>query len=394
MSSPNYNGLPIKSVAESVDYLEVEKLIRSGLVEAICGGINPHVKHFTKTETINNQLTHLFERNQDICLYPTQLALESIEKDNEKPYTRLLQSGYGQYEVLFFEVSVLEEYYNNPKYLLYDLGYRGSIYAREEYDEEDMIKDYGMAYHVSFKTTGDLDRAVAVFIHDLAKLSKKSQLKWYSREIDNQNEWEVNGGFIKNLVYGQWIDTIWIYTAFLQEQIVINNMCEAIGINHIFIQTWSGEDYLRVPEGFRTIMFPTIKNYYEFITALEKIACNNISTKAFTEPQFHSKAISQESNEGSIVLLGKWLKTNGMDESAVDDRIVSPLKKVRKIRQIPAHELFRNVYDKTLYKEQNNLIEEVFMSIHALRIMLSRHPLAINVEIPNYLDDLNCIAIY
>lgn len=393
LSSADFNGLPIYQI-DGYDPSEMRLLIESGYIEALYNSVNPHIKHFNKAESIENQVVHADGKHQDVCFYPTPLALEQIKKEETKPYTKLLQSGYGQYEVRYFEVEVLEQYFNDPKYIIFDSGYRGSISIRDEYEDGDMIQDYGMAYPKSYLAGGELDRAVAVFVHDLAQLSEKSQMKWKSREIDNQEAWIVNGGFIKNLVLGQWVDTSWIYTNLLKEQVIINEICDAIGINHIFSQTWNGDDYWGRPEGYRTILFPTRKNYYEFVTVLEKITCNNISTKAFTKQQLNTKAVIHEKDEGSIALLGKWLKENGMNESAVDDAIVAPLKKVRKIRQTPAHEVVNNEYDKSVYKEQNELIEEVFCSINELRIMLSRHPLAATVKIPDYLDDLQKIAIY
>lgn len=253
-----------------------------------------------------------------------------------------------------------------------------------------------MAYPANMKAESrdEIDRAIAVFIHDLARLSEKTQMKWKSREMEDQTAWRVNGGFIKNLLLGEWVTTSWVYTDLLQEQVVINQICDAIGINHIFSQTWSGEDHWNRPDGYRTILFPTRKNYYDFVNVLEKITCNNISMKAFTNVQKNTRSVRHEENEGSIAVLSKWLKANGRDQQDVDDIIIAPLKKVRKIRQIPAHEVINNESDKAVYKDQNQLIEEVFWSVHGLRIMLGTHPLAKSVSVPDHLNDEKKIAIY
>lgn len=80
-----------------------------------------------------------------------------------------MQNGKVQFDIIFFDVEILERY-NNPKFLIMDNGYRGCISIRDEfYDESgenEYIKDYGMAY-----IDGDkLNRAIGVFVIDLAKL--------------------------------------------------------------------------------------------------------------------------------------------------------------------------------------------------------------------------------
>ena len=167
-----------------------------------------------------------------------------------------------------------------------------------------------------------------------------------------------------------------------------------IGIKHIFSKTWNTDNIER-PEGFRTILFPTRKNYFDFISVVEKVTVNTISSKAFTNEQKHSIAVVKADEEGSLSVLGKWLIENGFNSNIVENRIIAPLKKVRKIRQIPAHEVFSDEYDKSVYKDQNEIISEVYWSVNGIRRMLGTHPLVKNqIEIPDYLDDVDKIAIY
>lgn len=392
LTSPDFNGIPIYEI-EDYDPEEVQDLIVRGLVEAIFDDFNPHIKRFNQKQPIKEQLKGI-RGGHEVCLYPTPHALLSVKRDESRPYTSLLQSGWGQYEILYFEVEVLEQYFNDPRYAIFDLGYRGSISYVGDNIDGDFIKDYGMAYPANYTFGNEIDRAVAVFIHDLSHLSGKSQMKWKSREIECQYLWRVNSGFIKNLVYGQWVTDSWIYDDLLREQAVINKICDVIGIDHIFSRIWDGENYWSRPVGYRTILFPTRKNYCDFVNVLEKIVCNNISIKAFTKEQNHTNAVCREREEGSIAVLGKWLKANGRNPQMVDGLIVEPLKKLRKLRQIPAHKIESDVYDKTVYRDQNELIKEVYLSIHYLRIMLGTHPLAESVEVPSCLNDETHIAIY
>lgn len=393
LSSFNYNGLPI-SLIKDYEIKEVQNLIEEGLIEALFKDINPYIKRFNQTASIEDQIRVLYDKYREVCLYPTPKALELVEKDETSPYTKLLQSGWGQYEIVYFEVEVLEQFFNDPRYEIIDYGYRGSVSYNSEVVDGDYIKNYGMAYPKGFKDGDSVDRAIAVFVHDLANLSKKAQMKWKSREIDIQDGWSVSGGFVKNLIYGEWVDSIWVYSALLKEQELINKMCDAVGINHIFLYTWDDNNYGSIPNGYRTILFPTRNNYYDFVNVLEKMTCENISIKALTQPQKNSKAVVHEKNEGSIKVLEKWLKKNGRDPKTVDDYVISPLKRVRKIRQTPAHIIVDDKYDKTVYSDQNELIKDVYLAVHSLRIMLGTHPLAKDILVPDELNNLGKIVIY
>jgi len=224
LSSNDFNGLP--GYEFKGDKEELKELIRDGKVEAIWNLFNSHIKLSDKTDPIEKQLEYVGRK--DTCYYPTPEALANQPKDIKKVYTAMLQGGAGQFEIRYFDVKALEDYFNNPKYDIFDSGYRGSIsirnecYKDEEDDDDDLIKDYGMAYP---KKDPDSDRAVAVFIRDLAKLSEKSQMRWASYEKIDQTAWIANGGFIKNLMLGEWVNEIWVYDAILKEQIIVNDMC-------------------------------------------------------------------------------------------------------------------------------------------------------------------------
>lgn len=388
LNSSEYNGIPIYSIT-GLDIHEVKTQIKRGLVEAIYNDLNPHIKFFNIAESTDTQIEFL--QNSDCCLYPTPFALAGYPKDQRKKYSVLLQSGWGQFEIIFFNVAVLEVYFNNPQYLITDMGYRGQINVLDEYADDDdleLIRDFGVAYGPEKN-----DRAIGVFVRDLAYLSEKSQMRWASYELDDQAEWQINGNFVGNMLFGRWTDNVWVFDALLEEQTIINRMCECIGIHHIFSKTWNIHNYER-PEGYRLILIPTWKNYYDFVNVLEKIVANNISSKAFTAHQNKTKAIISEENEGTISLLGRWLKENGRNAEAVDESIVGPLKTIRNTRQTPAHKFVENKYDKSVYEQQNHIVEKAYEATSCLRIMLGTHPLAQNVDIPEYLKHQKGIVFY
>lgn len=380
LTSSEFNGVPIYSIAD-FDIREAELLVKRGLIEVIHSDFNPYIKFFNAQRPINEQLTNL--EHQESCLYPTPWSLAGIPTEQRKKYRALLQSGWGQYEIVYFNVAVLELYFGNPQYYITDMGYRGQIDVRDEYvenEELELIKDYGIAYGPD----KEKDKAIGVFVRDLAYLSEKAQMRWASHEEENQAQWRINGGFFKNLILGEWIDTVWAFDALLEEQVIINKICDSIGIHQIFTKTWSVSECER-PDDYRLILIPTRKNYYDFVNVLEKIVVNNISSKSFTGQQANTRAVIPDENEGTISLLGKWLKANGRNEQAVDNSIIAPLKHIRKIRQTPAHKIVDNAYDNAVYKDQNRMVEKAYEAMSCLRIMLSTHPLAKKVIIPEYL---------
>ena len=115
----------------------------------------------------------------------------------------------------------------------------------------------------------------------MADLSLNAQLKWKINYITSQQDYIINDGFYKNLILGEWIDEVSIYSAVLDEMIVINMMCDNMGIPYLFNKTYDSHSYDK-PDDYRIMFLPTLKNYYSFMQALEKIIVHNINYKTFT----------------------------------------------------------------------------------------------------------------
>lgn len=125
---------------------ELINLIDNDLVEAISEKevLNPHIRGFNLDIPKDIQKNNASSVERHTCFYPTEKTLEGVKIDYESPYTILMQKGREQFDIIFFDIEVLERYINNPKFLIMDNGYRGSIYIRDEYDDEDdseYIKD-------------------------------------------------------------------------------------------------------------------------------------------------------------------------------------------------------------------------------------------------------------
>ncbi len=391
LNSKDFNGLELYRM-KNYDYDILCNLIDENLIEVLSTNevINPHIKGFDLSIPKETQKSNISSKDNYSVLYPTPKALENIPIKYESPYTDLMRKGKEQFEIIYFNIEILERYINNPKFIVMDNGYRGNIYPSDEFcDDEDIgdeyIKDYGMAY----KDEEILNRAIGVFIADLAGLSPQKQMLWKGFELSNQNNYKISHGFIDNLIRGQWVEEVWIFHALIDEMKVINNQCELMGIPKLFNKTF-GTHYTEMPDGYRNIFLPTLKNYYDFVLVLEKMVVHNISYKTFQKSAPYIESIERKDENGkdkmSLVMFDEWLNKNIRTPEDLSQIIIKPLRNIRKIRQKPAHELTSNKYDITLYKEQNDLMHDTYTAIRAIRLFFNNHPLVRdNIEIPEYL---------
>lgn len=400
LTSGDFNGIP-KYHLDNYSQDDMEALIKEGLIETLSTRevVNPHIKGYDLKLTIEQHLVNAKATDWTVCFYPTREALVNETTDASKPYTARLQKGCPQFEIVYFDIEVLERYINNPKYKIVDLGYKGSIYLQDSYCSEDeeeygeYIKEYGMAY----KRGDKLIRAVAVFVRDLANVPKKTQMLWRSFEHTIQTDYYVARGFITNAIEGAFVTECWIFDAMLEGMGIINLQCEAVGIPPLFNHVWMG-DFGERPDGYGSILLPTLKNYYDFISVLEKLFVHNISIKAFQKDAGVIRSVERKDvdgkEKGSIAMFKEWLMKNVRASFDVAEVIIEPLKKIRKLRQTPAHEMINNEYDVEVYEKQKELVVETYEMLRAILSLFKGHPLAARIEIPEYLLTGENIVFY
>ena len=400
LTSRDYNGFPVYSM-NNYDTELICKLIDDNLIEVLSSDdvLNPHIKAFNVRVDKQEQKERIYAHPDSCVLYPTQLALSTVDFDHTMPYSSRMRKGTEQFEIVYFDIEILERYANNPMFFIADAGYRGTICPEDQYCEYDdidyeYIRDYGMAYIDGEK----LRRAIGVFVCDLAKLSPQKQLLWKSFELEKQESCHIHPGFIKNLILGEWVTDAWVFHAIIDEMIAINKICDAIGIPALFNHTY-GTHFTEMPEGFRNILLPTKKNYYDFVLVLEKLLVHNISYKTFMHSGFNVKIVSRKddagNDKGSLQMLLEWLCINTTaDKNKIREFIITPLKTIRKIRQAPAHELSANTYDIDYYQKQFDLVNDAYCSIRCLRELLHSHPYGKTVNLPDYFSDGTTIVNY
>lgn len=89
-----------------------------------------------------------------------------------------------------------------------------------------------------------------------------------------------------------------------------------------------------------------------------------------------------------------YFSFNKESEKAFKKYVTSTLRKIRQIRQVPAHVLYSNQYDKSFYRQQNELIEETYQSIKQLRFIFQNHPANKNITEPDILKNEDDIVLY
>lgn len=405
LTSGDFNGVPNYDMP-SFNANDLISLINEQEVFIISehDDINFHINRENHIADIAEQAEYVLS-DAEYAIYPSVKHLSSVPIREEKPFSKMIAFGAAQYSVVYFVVDALDIYVNNPQYTIWDSGYRGSIYISdyEGFDEDNLhneyIKDFGIAYPSEGER--DSDRAIGVFLRDLAKLNYEGQCKWRAFMIQNQSSFIINSGFVQNLLYGEWVDSYWIFDALLDELKLINDMCSSISLPPLFNNVYSRRDKELL--GYRILLIPSLRNYYEFVSALEKICINNINYKFFLRESLAIKPVIRKKEDGSlkgsIELLDEWFGNNYFSKNPIGyqifkESIINVFREIRKIRQTPAHELYDNKYDKKLYRQQNDLITKAYSAINCLRNILNHHPLARSVQIPECLQNIEKIVIF
>ena len=391
INSNNHNGLPL-SLINVDDNKIIEELILNSLIESISSfqTINPHIKTHSLNIIKNTQIENVRERRYSTVLFPTRLALSSFNGDYGEPYSKLLNEGSNNLQIVYFNIEILEIYMNNPKYSTHYNGYSGNIFVNDDYifeaDEQyEEIKRFGLAYN-----RGNYEkRAVGVFISDLDCESSKVQKLWECYQLKNQTEWVIAENFKINYLNGDWSSDYWVFDMLLEEMSLINRLIDNLKLPRFFTNEYSPGSNEN-PSGYRGILSPTLDNYYSFVSLLEKMTINNISSKMFDVNVLGISGIPSQNGAspdekifGSLNKLEKWLEINL--KSFPINVIIEPLRRLRKERQIPAHKTIENKYDTSLYAKQNLLVFEIYHAMRYFRENLANHPLNRDVEIPEHL---------
>ena len=317
---------------------------------------------------------------QQSCIYPSRNHLKGVVPDTlykDSPYSRELALGAGQLDFRAFDVSVLEFYRNDPRYFYNNNDISGWISVHDEhYESEKMAKsDKALLESFGFCYSEDLDRAVAVYLRYLHDLSPEHQQIWKAKELTGN--YELHPDYYRNSILGDWGTRLSIFDAFVLELVIINKMCDAMAKPHLFRKSFENSR----PREFGFLLRPTLSEFNAFVHLLDKMMSDNIDKHFFEyDVELEEEEVRKDGKiivktKGTIRLLQEWFEKHFYpeDDSPLE-RIFATFKKVRNIRQKPAHSIKENEFDQEYFKQQRLLMKEAYNAIRTIRLIFANHP--------------------
>lgn len=402
LESPDFNGIPSSGLSrrlgvrfnELLDFLT--ELISEGKVGILYAPtfINPHIIRLG-FESESEQIERLVNpETRNICLYPRPVPLqESVNRSDyqNKPYTLDLALGSPQLDYRSFDLSVLENYRNDPRYTYKNDDVRGHInYKVDDLPEGDQI----VLKKFSFSYDADLNRAVAVFVCDLARLSPEHQQIWKAKELEG--DYKLHPDYYRNAILGEWGEKVSIFDAFANELYLIRQMTQGMNRPPLFREDY-GEYNENKPRKFGFLVRPTLEEFNDFVHLLDKMISENINKRFFRNEVPYEAEVERTDGrievraKGTLQILDDWVRKffRPADGWQDWDETIQAFKDVRKKRQKPAHAIDENVFDQKYFKEQRELIIQAYAGMSTLRMILENHPMVRNldIDIPDYLRE-------
>ncbi|MGY5353618.1 hypothetical protein [Wenyingzhuangia sp. IMCC45467] len=418
VESNDFNGIKLRRLSSElgINYIECIDLIKELVSEnkiSIQSSTNPHIigfQHFPiknqlivleeakKIKEIKQTLgTFTFTREDTdtpICLYPTPDYLKenrNLDDYENAIYSKKLALAEPQLKPFFFEIEVLERYSTDPRFNFIFEDYSGSINCNYDENgvqilrEEDkvFIKTFGLGFD------SNKNRLAVVYLRYLSDLTPQHQIYWSTREV--KGNCKVLEEYYNNIINGSWSFSHSIFSALIGELTCLNMLSEKAFGQNIFRKNFDNNNR---PKEFTFFFTPTLKNYNDFILLLDKMISENINSNFFKDKielyNYHKveDGVVERKYKNTLNLFEEWL-TNMF--STNDNRnlteIFTPLKKVRRERQNPAHRISENNYDKKYIELQKTIVQNTYNSIRHLRHIFQQHPKAKDVKIEKWLDE-------
>lgn len=417
VESNDFNGIPLRDISkklkigyqESIDALN--ELVKEDKV-SIQSSTNPHIISFRHYE-IDDQIHLLNEAKKNIieykkfgeikigfenteysiCVYPSPRYLKdnrNLENFEYAYYSKKLALAEPQLKPFFFEIEVLEKYYNDPRFYFDFDDYSGRISCKYDDQYNPLVRNeddiYVKSFGIGFDEEGN--RLAVVFLRYLHNLTGEHQILWKSKE--KTGKCRMLEEYYKNSIEGKWSFSYSMFSAFLQELKCLNEISKQIFGDSLFIETFEQH---KKPKEFTFFFIPTVKNYDDFIHLLDKMISENIN-RDFFKGKIDLFTLREENGifiketKGTLRLLEEWLSSifNISGPGSISD-ILKSFKKIRKERQSPAHKVIENIYDKNLIAKQKNTISEAYGSMRQLRNVFHQHPKAKSYELPEWLEN-------
>lgn len=386
LNSRDFNGLNVKTLASNYNLtfdelaIMLKNMVDEDLIDLRFGDFHPNIFIKALEEYPKPELLKIItpEKLKNCCAYPSSKHLNGVvnKKNYEaKPFELALALGENQLDWRAFDLSILEFYRNDPRYYYYNSDISGSIHYSENASEEGhnpddvYLQDFGFCYNRK------KDRAIAVYLRRLSSLSPEHQQLWNSRIL--KGDYKLHPDYYRSSILGHFPEGISIYQALLIEQDKINRLCDWLHYPSLFKNVYNEHNR---PKEFTILLRPTLREFNNFILILDKLISENINPAYFVgldlereEKRKDGKIVVRQ--KGTIELFEEWIKNNFKPKYPdTYDKIIKPLRKVRRLRQVPAHSIKDDKFDQKYIHDQRKVMVEVFDAFHIFRLILGSHP--------------------
>lgn len=373
------------------------RLVESGSIECVFArrDLNPHIKRLPVLPK-DKQIEWLKTESPDnYCLYPSPALLaEKISPIElaDRPFSRALLLGEAQLAFATFELGVLGRYRNDPRFVVQFHDYMGDMSISGEYydsikaPERDKIsvESFGLGLN------GDLIPHIIVFYRYLADLTPEHQQYWNSFTAAHVPMCEP---YFQSAVVGDWWENRSIRHAIQEEMRLINEMATAAFSKRLFRNEMTDD----LSFDLSAFLVPSSDNFASFIHSWDKLLSDNIEKDFFrgkvelTYEQKRSDGRVSVHNKGTISLLREWLEMSvgGKDKKEIISAIIDPMRRIRKLRQQPAHSFLKNEFSHDFHAKRREVLTEILEVVAFLRTILSRNHRARHINVPAWLDSNN-----
>jgi hypothetical protein len=350
-------------------------------------GFEPKDSQISKL--ITNELVHT-------CIYPLfnhlQTVLDRSLYEGE-PYKLCLALGEPQLTHKSFDLSILEFYRNDPRYMYKNSDIKGYICVQDEYFESDEMAESDQILLESFGFSYDSsgNRYVSVYLRYLVSLSPEHQQIWKAKEV--VGDYKLHPDYFGSTIGGSFGGGVSIFLAFLKELYIINQVAKLMKRPPLFNQDF-GEYADDRPSQFSFLVRPTLEEFNNFVLLLDKILSDNINKAFFQNEVSYETEIErkdgkiQVQNKGTLQILDDWVREFFfMEDWQAWNESIKTFRDVRKRRQQPAHTIKENIFDQKYFKDQRELMIRAFKALQILRLIMSKHPLVTttDIKIPKWL---------
>jgi len=408
LGSRDFNGILITNLGEDFDKTKsvLAQLLNEEKIVLNFGDRhpNPHILAFEpepKEEQLKKLETLKFEEpiyeeygplkmqtnSINCCAYPLKQHLKEVvdtAKYQNRPFSLLLAFGEPQLSYRAFNLRILEFYRNDPRYSYETDDIHGSISAKsgkELSDSDDtFLETFGFAYDKEIKS-----RYVAAYLVYLSRLTPEHQQRWNLEMYNGQTFLHPD---YARATAGHWPEKESIFNAFCEEMRIINEMTTKITGKSLFSKTY---DRYNKPKKFSFLVRPTKEEYENFLHLLDKMMSENLNKDFFKDKvQLTSRvekgSVFVEQNKGTIQLLEEWLNMSvKFPDPKPKDEMINVFREIRDGRSKPVHHVREDEFDNIYFAKQRDLIRKAYQGIRTLRLIFANHPLAKQVEVPEWL---------